>query len=165
MKRNLQPPNVLLEKWVRYEQTFLFILYAHVVYDTLLRKDRHHRIPKSRCKQWNMNAGFEGNMVPMTRVQHAAWHALFGNLIAEEVLYLLTVCNWRPSTPGQQAAWRLIFYGSTSIQEAKRMLRNKWSIRHANPALWKQVHYQLEQELELYRPSPNGLGLLFLKLY
>ena len=49
-------------------------------------KDRHHLVPKSRCKELGINPNFPGNVRKVRVNKHRAWHVIFGNMTAEEAI-------------------------------------------------------------------------------
>jgi hypothetical protein len=63
-------------------------------------KDRHHIIPKSRCRQIGINPKFEGNVVKISTSKHRAWHTLFGNKTPAEAIAAIEA-EWSLSAEGQ----------------------------------------------------------------
>jgi hypothetical protein len=70
-------------------------------------KDRHHIIPKSRCRDFGIDPHFAGNMVKVTTSKHRAWHTLFGNKTPDEAIALIEV-EWSLSEAGQAEFKRLM---------------------------------------------------------
>jgi hypothetical protein len=68
--------------------------------------DRHHIIPKSRCRQLGINPKFAGNVVPVTTGKHRAWHQLFGNKTPAEAIAQIEA-EWSLSANGQAEFKRL----------------------------------------------------------
>ena len=78
-------------------------------------KDRHHIIPKSRCREIGIDPKFEGNVVKVSTSKHRAWHTLFGNKTPEEAIALI------------EAEWSLFAEGLTEFKRLTnvRLLRRK----------------------------------------
>ncbi len=68
--------------------------------------DRHHIIPKSRCREIGINPKFAGNVVTVGASKHRAWHTLFGNRTPAEAIALIEA-EWSLSGEGQAAFNRL----------------------------------------------------------
>ena len=49
-------------------------------------RDRHHVIPKVRCRTLQIPHNFDGNVVKVLTAQHRAWHILFANQTPEEAI-------------------------------------------------------------------------------
>jgi hypothetical protein len=69
-------------------------------------KDRHHVVPRSRCKQLGINPNFQGNVVKVQTGKHRAWHALFGNCTPDEAIDIIKR-EWSLSDEGQREYDRL----------------------------------------------------------
>jgi len=69
-------------------------------------KDRHHIIPKSRCREIGINPKFEGNVMTVSTSKHRAWHTLFGNKTPEEAIAAIEA-EWSLSAEGQAEFKRL----------------------------------------------------------
>lgn len=54
-----------------------------------MAKDRHHLIPRARCRELGINPNFPGNVVKVSVGKHRAWHQLFGSLLPEEAIELI----------------------------------------------------------------------------
>lgn len=51
-----------------------------------MAKDKHHIIPRSRCRDLGINPNFPGNTRKVSVTKHRAWHALFGCQTPEEAI-------------------------------------------------------------------------------
>ena len=71
-------------------------------------QDRHHIIPKSRCRELGINPKFSGNVVTITTGKHRAWHQLFGNKTPIEAIALI------------EAEWSLSAERTSRIQKTVR---------------------------------------------
>lgn len=69
-------------------------------------KDRHHIIPKVRCRDLQINPHFEGNVIKVTTTKHRAWHTLFGAATPEEAIAIIEA-EWSLSKAGQAEFNRL----------------------------------------------------------
>jgi hypothetical protein len=69
-------------------------------------KDRHHIIPKSRCRELGVSPHFEGNVMKVATSKHRAWHTLFGNKTPEEAIAVIEA-EWSLSEAGQTEFKRL----------------------------------------------------------
>jgi len=49
-------------------------------------KDRHHIIPKVRCKDLGIPHNFPGNVKKVSVSKHRAWHTLFSSQTPEEAI-------------------------------------------------------------------------------
>lgn len=54
-----------------------------------MAKDRHHIIPKSRCRDLNINPNFQGNVIKVATNKHRAWHLLFSNSTPDEAIEII----------------------------------------------------------------------------
>jgi hypothetical protein len=52
-------------------------------------KDRHHVIPRVRCRDLGINPNFPGNVVKVRTSKHRAWHTLFGSLTPDEAIEVI----------------------------------------------------------------------------
>ena len=68
--------------------------------------DKHHIIPKSRCKELGVDPNFSGNTVRIKTSKHRAWHTLFGNKTPEEAIAQIEA-EWSLSKQGQAEFKRL----------------------------------------------------------
>ena len=69
-------------------------------------KDRHHIIPKVRCRDLGINPHFAGNVVRISTMKHRAWHTLFGAATPEEAIAVIKA-EWSLSRKGQAEFERL----------------------------------------------------------
>ena len=60
-----------------------------------MRKSKHHLFPKSRCREFNLNADDQRNIIYLTTKEHEAWHLLFNNKTPEEIVFYI-IANWFP---------------------------------------------------------------------
>ena len=51
--------------------------------------DRHHVVPRARCRDLGINPNFPGNVRRVKTSKHRAWHTLFGSMTAEEAIELI----------------------------------------------------------------------------
>lgn len=49
-------------------------------------KDRHHIIPRVRCRDLGINPNFDGNVRKVSVTKHRAWHTLFSAQTPEEAI-------------------------------------------------------------------------------
>lgn len=68
--------------------------------------DRHHIIPRTRCKELGIDPNFEGNVIKVKTNRHRAWHSLFGSRTPEEVIALIEA-EWSLSEKGEAEFKRL----------------------------------------------------------
>lgn len=69
-------------------------------------KDRHHIIPKARCRQLGISPNFCGNTVRIATTKHRAWHTLFGAATPEEAIEIIKE-EWSLSAAGETEFRRL----------------------------------------------------------
>lgn len=69
-------------------------------------KDRHHIIPRVRCKDLGISPNFAGNVVKIRTTKHRAWHTLFGSQTPEEAIEMIKR-EWCLSEKGQAEFDRL----------------------------------------------------------
>lgn len=69
-------------------------------------KDRHHIIPKARCRELGISPNFRGNVVKVNTTKHRAWHTVFGAATPEEAIALIKA-EWSLSQEGQAEFKRL----------------------------------------------------------
>lgn len=80
-------------------------------------RDRHHIIPRVRCRDLGINANFPGNVVKVRTSKHRAWHCLFGSLTPEEAIEVIR-SEWSLSDEGQAHYERL--KGNVQLLKRKR---------------------------------------------
>jgi hypothetical protein len=68
--------------------------------------DKHHILPKSRCRELGINPNFPGNVVRVKTGKHRAWHQLFGNKTPEEAIQAIQD-EWSLSKEGEAEFKRL----------------------------------------------------------
>ena len=51
--------------------------------------NKHHIIPRSRCREMGIDSEFDGNVVVVNMTRHEAWHILFGNRLPQEAIELI----------------------------------------------------------------------------
>ncbi|HEX8196366.1 MAG TPA: hypothetical protein VF571_09275 [Pyrinomonadaceae bacterium] len=68
--------------------------------------DRHHIIPRVRCRDLGINPHFAGNVVKIKTTKHRAWHTLFGSQTPEEAIETIRR-EWTLSEEGQAEFNRL----------------------------------------------------------
>ena len=98
--------------------------------------NKHHRVPRSRYKDFNLDGNFAGNVLRLPKVQHDAYHQLFGERIAEEVISLFKN-GWWPSTREARTRLRLACPHANTRAEVIRHLENFWSVRESNKGVWQ----------------------------
>ena len=79
-------------------------------------KDRHHIIPRVRCRGLGIPPDFAGNVRKVSVSKHRAWHALFGTALPEEAIEIIKR-EWSLPKEGEQALTRLL--GNVSLLRRK----------------------------------------------
>ncbi len=51
-----------------------------------MAKDRHHVIPRVRCRDLGISPNFPGNIRKVSTTKHRAWHTLFAAQTPEEAI-------------------------------------------------------------------------------
>jgi len=69
-------------------------------------KDRHHIVPRVRCRDLGINPNFPGNVIKVKVSKHRAWHTLFGSLLPEEAIEVIKR-EWSLSEEGEAEYKRL----------------------------------------------------------
>jgi hypothetical protein len=69
-------------------------------------RDRHHIIPRVRCRDLGINANFPGNVIKVRTSKHRAWHCLFGSMTPEEAIEVIKA-EWSLSAEAQATYQRL----------------------------------------------------------
>lgn len=70
------------------------------------RYDRHHIVPRARCRNLRINPKFRGNVIRVRTTKHRAWHTLFGAQTPEEAIETIRR-EWSLSEEGQAEFNRL----------------------------------------------------------
>ena len=68
--------------------------------------DRHHIVPRARCKDLKISPSFPGNVMRVRTSKHRAWHTLFGSQTPEEAIETIKR-EWSLSEQGQAEFQRL----------------------------------------------------------
>ncbi len=68
--------------------------------------DRHHIIPRAKCKLLGVDPHFEGNVMKVSTSKHRAWHTLFGSKTPEEAIAAIEA-EWSLSKKGEAEFKRL----------------------------------------------------------
>jgi hypothetical protein len=68
--------------------------------------DRHHIVPRARCRELRINPKFCGNVIRVRTTKHRAWHTLFGAKTPEEAIETIRR-EWSLSEQGQAEFNRL----------------------------------------------------------
>lgn len=68
--------------------------------------DRHHVIPRTKCRHLGIDPNFEGNVVRVKTSKHRAYHTLFGSSTPEEAIAILEA-EWSLSKEGEAEFKRL----------------------------------------------------------
>lgn len=82
-----------------------------------MAKDRHHVIPRVRCREFGISANFSGNVKRVSVAKHRAWHTLFGTALPEEAVQIIRR-EWALSEEGEQSFKRLL--GNVSLLRRKK---------------------------------------------
>lgn len=72
----------------------------------MAKKDRHHLIPRVRCRDLGINPNFTGNVRKVNVTKHRAWHTLFGCQTPEEAIETIRR-EWTLDEGGQKEFDRL----------------------------------------------------------
>jgi hypothetical protein len=80
-------------------------------------KDRHHVIPRARCRELGIPPDFIGNIKKVPVSRHRAWHILFGTALPEEAVEIIRR-DWSLTEDGEQTLRRLL--GNVSLIRRKR---------------------------------------------
>jgi hypothetical protein len=79
-------------------------------------KDRHHVIPRVRCRELGITPTFIGNVRKVSVSKHRAWHTLFGTALPEEAIEIIRK-EWSLTDEGEQSLKRLL--GNISLLRRK----------------------------------------------
>ncbi len=99
--------------------------------------NHHHMVPKSRYEDFGLRGNFPGNILYLPKVQHDAYHHLFRDLVAEEVIQLFKTERWWPRTSEERTELRLACPFADTRQEVINYLANFWSVREKNAFVWQ----------------------------
>ena len=80
-------------------------------------KDRHHVIPRVRCRELGIPPDFVGNVRKVSVSRHRAWHTLFGTALPDEAIEIIR-SEWSLPKEGEQALKRLL--GNVSLLRRKK---------------------------------------------
>jgi hypothetical protein len=80
-------------------------------------KDRHHIIPRVRCRDLGINPNFTGNVRKVPTSKHRAWHTLFSCQTPEEAIETIRR-EWSLDSESQQVFDRL--KGNVALLRRKR---------------------------------------------
>lgn len=79
-------------------------------------KDRHHIIPRVRCRRLGIAPNFAGNVKRVSVSKHRAWHTLFGTALPDEAIEIIRK-EWSLPEEGEQAFRHLL--GNVSLLRRK----------------------------------------------
>ena len=68
--------------------------------------DRHHIVPRVRCRDLGISLNFPGNVRKIRTSKHRTWHTLFGSMTAEEAIETIKR-EWMLDEKGQAEFQRL----------------------------------------------------------
>jgi hypothetical protein len=80
-------------------------------------KDRHHVVPRVRCRELGIAPNFHGNVRKVSVSKHRAWHTLFGTALPEEAIEIIR-SEWSLTEEGDQNLRRLL--GNVSLLRRKK---------------------------------------------
>lgn len=80
-------------------------------------KDRHHVVPRVRCRELGITPNFSGNVRRVSVSKHRAWHILFGTALPEEAIEIIR-SEWSLTDEGEQFLKRLL--GNVSLLRRKK---------------------------------------------
>jgi hypothetical protein len=70
-------------------------------------KDRHHVIPRVRCRELGITPNFNGNVRRVSVSRHRAWHTLFGTALPEEAIEIIR-SEWSLTEEGVRTLRQLL---------------------------------------------------------
>lgn len=79
-------------------------------------KDRHHIMPRVRCRKLGIPPNFIGNVMKVSVSKHRAWHTLFGTALPEEAIEIIKR-EWSLPKEGEQALRQML--GNVSLLRRK----------------------------------------------
>ncbi len=82
-----------------------------------MAKDRHHIIPRVRCRELGINPNFPGNIRKVSTTKHRAWHTVFGAQTPEEAIETIKR-EWTLDKAAQKEFNRL--KGNVALLKRKR---------------------------------------------
>jgi hypothetical protein len=80
-------------------------------------KDRHHVVPRVRCRELGITPNFSGNVRKVSVSKHRAWHTLFGTALPEEAIEIIR-SEWSLTDEGGRALRRLL--GNVSLLRRRK---------------------------------------------
>jgi hypothetical protein len=80
-------------------------------------KDRHHIVPRLRCRQLGIAPNFDGNVRRVPVSKHRAWHTLFGTALPDEAIEIIRR-EWSLTEEGEASLRRLL--GNVTILRRKK---------------------------------------------
>ena len=80
-------------------------------------KDRHHVVPRVRCRELGITPNFNGNVRRISVSKHRAWHTLFGTALPEEAIEIIK-SEWSLTEEGERTLRRLL--GNISLLRRKK---------------------------------------------
>jgi hypothetical protein len=80
-------------------------------------RDRHHIIPRVRCRDLGIKPNFPGNVIKVRTSKHRAWHTLFGSLTPDEAIEVIK-SEW--SLPEEAQAHYESLKGNVRLLKRKR---------------------------------------------
>jgi hypothetical protein len=80
-------------------------------------KDRHHVVPRVRCRELGVSPDFIGNVRKVSVSRHRAWHILFGTALPEEAVEIIRK-DWSLAEEGEKTLQRLL--GNVSLLRRKK---------------------------------------------
>jgi hypothetical protein len=80
-------------------------------------EDRHHVIPRARCRELGIPPDFVGNIRKVSVSRHRAWHTLFGTALPDEAIEIIR-SEWGLTAEGEHSLKRLL--GNVSLLRRKK---------------------------------------------
>ena len=81
-------------------------------------KDRHHVVPRVRCRELGITPNFSGNVRRVSVSKHRAWHTLFGTALPEEAIEIIRKEWSLTDEEGERTLRRLL--GNVSLLRRKK---------------------------------------------
>lgn len=85
--------------------------------DMAKANDRHHVVPRARCRELGIPPNFHGNIRRISVSKHRAWHTLFGTALPEEAVDVIRR-EWGLPEEGERTLRGLL--GNVSLLRRKR---------------------------------------------